>query len=742
MIYLAYARSVVAIDHEYAFELYRKAYEIIKKEQSEYWYIKVVTEYLRYFLRYGDRNSFENLYSEFMNRIENENICTYSLLSIIKTFQAHHYGQINNFDSAIFYNRQALELRKKDENSRLIGFSYLNLFSNYINNNKLDSAKLWLDSARNELFVKGNLKSKRHFIEYKIKMFQTQNLKDSVLNNYKLLLQIEKDYHLEQQRTQAQILKAKNEINNKLQAEKYHLQITKKQNRLIYVSIITVLSLIIIVYLLFKIKSKNIRFKNLYLVSKLDKSALQKYSKEVEQLKNIFKNANKGFFILDKQLKIDYYNTAAIDLFDNFHEGQNKISFLKYVPRNQQSIFENVIAKVTSINENQEIQLNIPDKKGEIRTFNISISPMHVNNDIESFLLIISDVTRASIAFESEKKQRRILQSLINSVSESIILIGANRKIQLLNSTAAARLGSVVEDLIDADYLESIPFHTREVREKKLSEVIETGKMVVFNEEKESYNYLISYYPSTNPEGMVEFVAEFSQDITERRLATEHINSLRQKVLRSQMNPHFIFNSLNAIQSYVLKNDAPQAVKYLNSFARLIRMILDSSRYDYITLAKEIKILEYYLELQQLRFGDKFIYQLEIDKNLDIEGLLIPAMLAQPFIENSIEHGLQHLEDKGKVKISFVKVKNSVVFKVVDNGIGREASYKIQEKIQHKDTSLSTQLFKERLYTLNKFSGKKITYNIVDLKDDAGVAKGTMVIINLPLIYKSDLNHN
>jgi LytS/YehU family sensor histidine kinase len=327
-------------------------------------------------------------------------------------------------------------------------------------------------------------------------------------------------------------------------------------------------------------------------------------------------------------------------------------------------------------------------------------------------------------------------------VSESIILIGANRKIQLLNSTAAARLGSVVEDLIDADYLESIPFHTREVREKKLSEVIETGKMVVFNEEKESYNYLISYYPSTNPEGMVEFVAEFSQDITERRLATEHINSLRQKVLRSQMNPHFIFNSLNAIQSYVLKNDAPQAVKYLNSFARLIRMILDSSRYDYITLAKEIKILEYYLELQQLRFGDKFIYQLEIDKNLDIEGLLIPAMLAQPFIENSIEHGLQHLEDKGKVKISFVKVKNSVVFKVVDNGIGREASYKIQEKIQHKDTSLSTQLFKERLYTLNKFSGKKITYNIVDLKDDAGVAKGTMVIINLPLIYKSDLNHN
>jgi sensor histidine kinase YesM len=249
----------------------------------------------------------------------------------------------------------------------------------------------------------------------------------------------------------------------------------------------------------------------------------------------------------------------------------------------------------------------------------------------------------------------------------------------------------------------------------------------------------VSYFPSKNNNDEVEFVVEFSQDITEKKMASDQINSLRQRVLRSQMNPHFIFNSLNAIQSYVLKNDSLKAVKYLNSFAKLIRMILDSSRSDYISLTKEIDILNYYLDLQQLRFGDKFEYQLELDKDLDIDNLWIPAMLAQPFIENSIEHGLQHLDTKGKVKISFKRNKESIVFMVMDNGIGRKASQEIQKKMNHKKESLSTHLFEERIHTLNKYSGKKITFNIIDLKDDNGAAKGTMVVINLPMIYKTDV---
>ncbi len=740
--YKSYAKRISLFDTAYAGELFRKSYEIIKAEQSQYLYIQVATEYLRYSLRFEDRTTYLKLYNEVMSQIENDGICAYSLLGIINTFQAHYYSEVDNIDSAIFFNLQALKLRKKDGNKMIIGLSYLNLFSNYLFKNKLDSAGLWLDSARNDLFENGSLESKRYFINHEIRFLQKQNQKDSILQNYKLLMQIETEYNLEQKQILSKNLKAKNDINIKLQEEKYQLELSKKQNRFIYLSLIIVLTIIIIVFLLIRIRSKNLRVKNLSLVSQIDKIALQEYKREIEQLKNIFENATKGFFIIDKQLKISFHNAAANELIDHFKKVSIEKYFENYIPLAHKDEFTNTISEVNATHENQEIQVRYPGENGEVLDYNFSISPMIVNNRLESILLIITDITKSSKAFESEKQQRRILQLLINSVSESIILIDVNRKIRLLNTTAALRLGNSEEDLIDKSYFKIVPERLRNTRENKLSEVFETGKMVVFNEEISSNHYIISYYPSMNPDGNIEYVSEFTQDITEKRLATERINSLRQKVLRSQMNPHFIFNSLNAIQSYVLKNDAYQAVRYLNSFARLIRMILDSSRFDYITLSKEIDLLEYYLELQQLRFEDKFVYQMEIDNDLDTQSLLIPAMLAQPFIENSIEHGLQHLEDKGTVKISFDKVKDNIVFKVVDNGIGREASHKIQEKIRHKESSLSTQLFEERLHTLNKFLGKKISYNILDLKNDNGAAKGTMVIIHLPMIYNSDVNYN
>ncbi|NOR86338.1 MAG: hypothetical protein GQ527_01890, partial [Bacteroidales bacterium] len=279
----------------------------------------------------------------------------------------------------------------------------------------------------------------------------------------------------------------------------------------------------------------------------------------------------------------------------------------------------------------------------------------------------------------------------------------------------------------------------RQERVHRITQAIDKKEAVIYSENIDSYHTLVSIYPKFNEEGEVDYIAEFTQDTTDRILSHEQINSLRQKVLRSQMNPHFIFNSLNAIQSYVLKSDTKQAVKYLNSFAKLIRMILDSSRFDYINLQKEINILEYYLELQQLRFGDKFTWSLDVDSNIDTEAILIPPMLAQPFIENAIEHGLQHLSGSGIIKISFVRANDSIIFKVSDNGIGREASRKLQKDLIHGSDSLSTKIFKERLFTLNKYSGQKITHDIVDLKDNDHNARGTMVIINIPIIFKSNI---
>lgn len=207
---------------------------------------------------------------------------------------------------------------------------------------------------------------------------------------------------------------------------------------------------------------------------------------------------------------------------------------------------------------------------------------------------------------------------------------------------------------------------------------------------------------------------------------------LEQKLLRSQMNPHFIFNSLIAIESFIYKNEAREAGKYLSGFARLMRLILENSREEYIPLGKEIKTLEHYLELQKLRFEEKFSYSIETEEGLDPESVAIPPMLAQPFIENSIEHGLLNLKVKGQISIRFFRKGNELVFEVRDNGIGPEKAQALrQEEKRHQ--SLATVITEERLAILNKIKSQKIKVSISELKDAEGKVSGTEVSFSVPL---------
>jgi tetratricopeptide (TPR) repeat protein len=209
---------------------------------------------------------------------------------------------------------------------------------------------------------------------------------------------------------------------------------------------------------------------------------------------------------------------------------------------------------------------------------------------------------------------------------------------------------------------------------------------------------------------------------------------LEQKLLRSQMNPHFIFNSLIAIQSFIYKNDPKEAGRYLSGFAKLIRHILENSREEYISLSKEIQTLEHYLELQKLRYDEHFDYTIEVDGNLDPEDISIPPMLAQPFIENSIEHGIKNLDVKGKIDIRFSIKNGQVLFQVTDNGVGIEKSVSMKQESQEHH-SLATIITKERLFILNKRKSNKIRFVIDELKDSLNNVLGTQVSFTIP--YRS-----
>ena len=210
--------------------------------------------------------------------------------------------------------------------------------------------------------------------------------------------------------------------------------------------------------------------------------------------------------------------------------------------------------------------------------------------------------------------------------------------------------------------------------------------------------------------------------------------NLRLSALQSQMNPHFIFNSLGAIQYFIQINNEEMADEYLSNFALLMRKILEASKEKYITIEDEVQLLKLYLNLEELRFEDKFTSEIIVDDNVDSEAKL-PPMMIQPFIENAINHGLNHLSGRdGKVTIHFQQSeKNWFKCIIEDNGIGREAASKYARK-NHKSRGM--QIIQERIETFNMSTNYRLAYHIEDKIDDAGNACGTRVVISFRNIYE------
>jgi sensor histidine kinase YesM len=201
------------------------------------------------------------------------------------------------------------------------------------------------------------------------------------------------------------------------------------------------------------------------------------------------------------------------------------------------------------------------------------------------------------------------------------------------------------------------------------------------------------------------------------------------------MNPHFIFNSLSSIQSFIFENDPVEAGSYLSRFAELIRSILYNSREEFITVEEETKTLKNYFLLQQLRYNNKFEYTIDIDPLIQPDTIKIPPMLAQPFIENAIEHGIKHIKGKGKILVSFTLnlEKRAVLLTIEDNGIGIAAARKLKNSYKKGHTSLATIITNERIEVLNKGRRKNYFYLTVgDILDNEGNVIGTRVKFIIP----------
>lgn len=216
--------------------------------------------------------------------------------------------------------------------------------------------------------------------------------------------------------------------------------------------------------------------------------------------------------------------------------------------------------------------------------------------------------------------------------------------------------------------------------------------------------------------------------LNSRIKAREKNIQLQQKLLVSQMNPHFIFNSLNSIQNFIYKQDAITAATYMSRFSELMRMILTFSRKDQVTLLEEKQLLERYLDIQKLRFGDKLEWEITSDAEIDDENVLIQPMLSQPFIENSLEHGLFKNDEVGRISIRFAKEKDYLLFQIEDNGIGLNNLKK--EPGNHE--SLATTITRERIAGIRTLSGTNTTFEVINLSDLNKDQHGVRVVFRIP----------
>jgi tetratricopeptide (TPR) repeat protein len=269
----------------------------------------------------------------------------------------------------------------------------------------------------------------------------------------------------------------------------------------------------------------------------------------------------------------------------------------------------------------------------------------------------------------------------------------------------------------------SIRFETKEITEqnKLLQAQSKLDKVKVEQRNLFIYGSLIFMFLST----IIVFLY-----IKKRQQKNNHKNNeLKQKLLLSQMNPHFIFNSVDNIQSLIYNNQYKEAINYLTKFSKLTRQILENSTQDYITLEEEVGMLDNYLKIQQLLFANKFNYHLIVDENIQQEMILIAPMLTQPFVENAIKHGLKNKIDGGVINVKFYFKNKVLFFEVTDNGYGIEL-----KKNDNSHISLATQIVKDRL---NIKSSKKTIEIIIENIYENNSVLGVRTLFEIPYIYNN-----
>jgi sensor histidine kinase YesM len=231
----------------------------------------------------------------------------------------------------------------------------------------------------------------------------------------------------------------------------------------------------------------------------------------------------------------------------------------------------------------------------------------------------------------------------------------------------------------------------------------------------------------------IKIIQKQNTILQDKKEVEKQLSKSQLSALRSQMNPHFVFNALNSIQEYIITNNKELASDYLGLFADLMRKYLHFSEEEEISLEEELETLEMYLKLEKIRFEETLIYKVNVDSELSLSEVKIPVMLVQPFVENAIKHGLLHKKGERKLTINFNKKNNNLIIDIIDNGVGRKQAAEINKMRNKSHKSYATSALQKRIMLLNKERKSPMHIQYLDLSEESKSELGTHVQITLSL---------
>ena len=405
------------------------------------------------------------------------------------------------------------------------------------------------------------------------------------------------------------------------------------------------------------------------------------------QLANLYQNMSDAYIKLGLPVKANEYVSLAIDINEknnlkgNFAEGYLlKALSLSKLGRNAEAkgYIQKASDWATSLNQ-AELMVNISkagyDIYKSLGNWKVSLVYLEQYNKLNDSILsanLKKDIADLEAKYESAKKESQIQQ-------------------------------------LSAEKLQ----HELTIKNERKSKLLIVGSLLFL---------LIT--------GLLVALWSRSKNIQKQAELSRAKVDIENRLLRSQMNPHFLFNSLNSVQRYIGENNSQQAQTFLAKFSGLIRNILDSTMQSYITLEKEVETLNLYLTLEQQRFQGKFDFSVSIEDGIEPEFIEVPPMLVQPFVENSIVHGVSALEGKGMIDIRFRRINGLVECTVTDNGVGVNVAKTNTSPKTHK--SVGMQVTADRLRMLNQKLNFEIKADVVDLSTQTPSATGTRVTVTMP----------